>query len=97
MSDIDLNDRAKKLEEKLKLHRQSEELKLNPKANETASGYAQAFRTTTDFVSGPIVGALMGYTIDKYMNTSPWGLIVMLVLGFVAGVFNLMKSAKNVR
>ena len=35
----------------------------------------------------------MGWAFDKGLGTSPWGLIVCLLLGFAAGVFNVLRSA----
>ena len=34
-----------------------------------------------------------GDLIDRFAGTSPWGLIVFLLLGFVAGVLNVLRSA----
>ena len=44
-------------------------------------------------VPGAIVGFVIGYTIDQLFGTSPWGMIVFLLLGFAAGVLNILRSA----
>jgi ATP synthase protein I len=31
--------------------------------------------------------------IDRWLKTSPWGLIVFLLLGFAAGVLNVVRAA----
>jgi ATP synthase protein I len=31
--------------------------------------------------------------LDRFLSTSPWGLIVFLLLGFAAGVLNVMRTA----
>lgn len=59
----------------------------------TGQGYAQAMKLSTEFVAGVLVGAAIGWMIDKGFGTSPWGLIVFLLLGFVAGVLNVLRSA----
>jgi len=59
----------------------------------TASGYARGFRLSSEFVAGVLVGAGIGWLIDRWLGVSPWGLIVFLLLGFAAGVLNLMRSA----
>lgn len=56
-------------------------------------GYAQAMKLSTEFVAGILVGAAIGWMFDKGLGTSPWGLIVFLLLGFVAGVLNVLRSA----
>ena len=59
----------------------------------TASGYARGFRLSSEFVAGVVVGAGIGWLIDRWLGVSPWGLIVFLLLGFAAGVLNVMRSA----
>jgi ATP synthase protein I len=59
----------------------------------TASGYARGFRLSSELVAGVVVGAGIGWLIDRWLGVSPWGLIVFLLLGFAAGVLNVMRSA----
>jgi len=59
----------------------------------TASGYAKGFRLSSELVAGVLVGAGIGWLLDRWLGVSPWGLIVFLLLGFAAGVLNLMRSA----
>ena len=59
----------------------------------TASGYAKGFRLSSELVAGVVVGAGIGWLIDRWLAVSPWGLIVFLLLGFAAGVLNVMRSA----
>ena len=42
-------------------------------------------RLSTEFIAGIIAGALLGWFVDRMLGTSPWGLIVLLMLGFVGG------------
>jgi ATP synthase protein I len=59
----------------------------------TASGYAKGFRLSSELVAGVVVGAGIGWLIDRWLGVSPWGLIVFLLLGFAAGVLSVMRSA----
>jgi ATP synthase protein I len=59
----------------------------------TASGYARGFRLSSELVAGVLVGAGLGWLIDRLLGTSPWGLMIFLLLGFAAGVLNVMRSA----
>jgi ATP synthase protein I len=59
----------------------------------TASGYARGFRLSSELVAGVVVGAGIGWIIDRWLGVSPWGLIVFVLLGFAAGVLNVMRSA----
>ena len=57
------------------------------------TGYGQALKLSSEFIAGIAVGAGIGWAIDRVAGTSPWGLIVFLLLGFAAGVLNVMRSA----
>ena len=59
----------------------------------TASGYAKGFRLSSELRGGVLVGAGLGWLVDRLLGISPWGFIVFLLLGFVAGVLNVMRSA----
>ena len=59
----------------------------------TASGYARGFRLSSELVAGVLVGAGLGWLIDRWLGISPWGLMIFLLLGFAAGVLNVMRSA----
>jgi len=58
-----------------------------------ASGYARGFRLSSELVGVVLVGAGLGWLIDRLLGISPWGFIVFLLLGFAAGVLNVMRSA----
>src|SRR5262245_17755654 len=57
------------------------------------SGFARGMRLSAELVGGVVVGFILGWLFDRWLGTSPWGLIVFLLLGFVAGVLNVMRSA----
>lgn len=56
-------------------------------------GYGQALKLSSEFIAGIAVGVGIGWMIDRLAGTSPWGLIVFLLLGFCAGVLNILRSA----
>ena len=59
---------------------------------ESASGMAAAIKISSEFIAGVVVGVVIGWTIDRIFGTSPWGLIIFLLLGFCAGVFNVLRT-----
>ena len=59
---------------------------------EAAQGYALAVKLSSEFIAGVVVGVILGYLFDRFLGTSPWGLIVFLLLGFCAGVLNVLRS-----
>lgn len=62
-------------------------------AAKRASGMAMGFRLSSELVAGVLVGGGLGWALDRWLGISPWGLIVFLLLGFTAGVLNVMRSA----
>ena len=43
--------------------------------------------------AGVLVGAGLGWLIDRGLGTLPWGMFVFALLGFTAGVLNVMRQA----
>ncbi|AHG44260.1 ATP synthase [Rhizobium leguminosarum bv. trifolii CB782] len=62
-------------------------------AEVSRKGYAQAMKLSSEFIAAIIVGAVLGYVLDRFVGTAPWGMIVLLLLGFCAGVLNVLRSA----
>ena len=58
-----------------------------------ASAMAIGFRLSSELVAGVVVGAAIGWGFDRLLSTSPFGLIVFVLLGFIAGLINLVRTA----
>jgi ATP synthase protein I len=84
-----------------RLSRIQDDRKVQIDQSETGSGNAQSrasamavgLRLSSELVAGVVVGTILGWGLDRLLPTSPWGLIVFMLLGFVAGVINVMRSA----
>jgi ATP synthase protein I len=87
-----LSERRTQLNRKLD-DRRAEDNKTARKSQSSSSGYAQAMKLSSEFIAGVLVGAGIGWVADQWFGTSPLGLIVFLLLGFVAGVLNVLRSA----
>jgi len=61
------------------------------------SGFARGMRLSAELVGGVAIGCLLGWLFDRWLGTTPWGMIVLLLLGFAAGVLNVMRSAGVVK
>ncbi len=61
-----------------------------------ASAMARGFQLSSELIAGVVVGAAIGWGFDKLLSTSPFGLIVFFLLGFIAGVVNVVRSARRV-
>ncbi|MGE4373487.1 MAG: AtpZ/AtpI family protein [Xanthobacter sp.] len=95
-SEAELFDRLDRLDASLSQiqSKRQKENSVRPARDTSAkSGAALAFRLGAEFVSGTLVGALIGYGVDTLLSISPWGLILFTLVGFAAGVLNMMRAA----
>jgi ATP synthase protein I len=94
-----LSARLGSLDKRLSEVRDSRKIETDPsgseqdKAQAKASAMAMGLRLSSELVAGVLVGAGLGWGFDRLLSTSPWGLIVFLLLGFTAGVLNVMRTA----
>ena len=56
-------------------------------------GFGNAFKLSSEFISAILVGTVIGYGLDWLLGTLPFAMIFFLLLGFVAGVLNVLRSA----
>lgn len=45
-------------------------------------------------VSGPLVGASIGYGLDAWLLTGPWCKLIFLLIGIFAGFLNVWRDTK---
>jgi ATP synthase protein I len=64
-----------------------------PRSATDASALARGFRLSSELVAGVLVGAGIGWLIDRWLGSLPWGTFAFALLGFTAGVLNVMRSA----
>lgn len=57
--------------------------------------YGQAFRYAGELIVGVVVGGALGWALDRQFGTAPWLMILLVVLGFAAGLLNVIKAAKK--
>ncbi len=56
---------------------------------------SQAWTIATEFIGGMLVGGFLGWAIDRSAGTGPWGMIVMLLLGFGVGLRSVLRQQKK--
>ncbi len=59
------------------------------------SGMGLAYRIATELVAAVGVGGLIGYGIDRWLETRPWCMIVFTLLGFAAGMLNIFRITRG--
>jgi ATP synthase protein I len=66
-----------------------------PSSRPPENAASLALRFGGEFGAAVLVGALLGYGIDHFLHTDPWGLMIGLGLGFCAGVMNVVRVAQS--
>jgi|SRR5271165_5560711 len=62
-----------------------------PDAARGASGISLGMRAGSEFISAIVVGAGLGWGLDRLIGTNPAFLIVFFFLGVAAGVWNVIR------
>ena len=66
-----------------------------PRYMAAGKGMGIGFRMASDFAAAVLVGVVLGLGIDAVFKVSPWGVITCLMLGFIAGVRNVVAAASK--
>ena len=61
----------------------------------SASSTHAGLHIGVELVAGVIGGALLGYFLDEWLGTRPFGLIALLFLGSAAGMLNAHRYIKR--
>ena len=94
-----LSARLGSLDQRLSKIRDSRNIETDQSGSGSGDGAARAsamgrgFQLSSELIAGVVVGALIGWGFDRLLSTSPFGMIVFLLLGFTAGVVNVIRSA----
>ena len=67
------------------------------KDKEPPSSIGTAFKMSTELVSAVVVGTIIGFILDKTFGTKPWLILIFFFVGVIAGITNVIKSAKNMQ
>ena len=59
-------------------------------------GYNQALKISSEFIAAVIVGGIIGYLLDMILPTKPWGMVFFVLIGFCAGVMNVLRVTGKV-
>ena len=62
-----------------------------------ASPIGTAFKLSTELVAAVAVGTIIGFIFDTTFGTKPWFILIFFFVGVVAGITNVIRSAKNMQ
>ena len=65
--------------------------------NQPSSSLGTAFKMSTELVAHVAVGTIIGFILDKTFGTKPWLILIFFFVGVIAGIFNVVKSAKKMQ
>lgn len=56
------------------------------------SALARGTRHAFEIAATTLVGAGLGWWLDRWLGTKPWGFLLLLLFGVAAGFWNLLKA-----
>ena len=65
--------------------------------DDNPSSIGTAFKLSTELVAAVAVGTIIGFIFDQTFGTSPWFILIFFFVGVVAGITNVIRSAKNMQ
>ena len=64
---------------------------------DNSSPIGTAFKLSTELVSAVVVGTIIGFILDTTFGTKPWLILIFFFVGVVAGITNVIRTAKNMQ
>ncbi len=87
--------RIEALEQRLRAAHEREIERNRPQVKGTDASYRLGNRVLAELLGGLLGGAVIGWVIDLFAGTEPWGLLVMLFLGIVVAFRNIFRIANR--
>ena len=63
----------------------------------SSSNIGTAFKLSTEMVAAVVVGTIIGFILDNWFGTKPWLILIFFFVGVIAGILNVIRSAKNMQ
>ena len=82
---------------RLKIAKNKVKSKKSSKSEDSSSSMGTAFKMSTELVSAVVVGTIIGFILDNWFGTKPWLILIFFFVGVAAGIYNVVKSAKNMQ
>lgn len=56
---------------------------------------SQAYKIIADLLGGVLLGLGLGYLADRFLGTTPWGIIGGVLLGFALSIYMARRTANR--
>lgn len=84
------------LDERLKAAKEREAERNRPSGSGHAdANYRMGSKVLSELIGGIGGGALIGWVIDHFAGTSPWGLLVLMFLGIIVAFRNIIRISSR--
>ena len=84
------------LEARLRAAREREEERTKPVGGvEADASYRMGNRVLAELIGGIGGGAFIGWVIDQFAGTSPWGLLVVMFLGIIVAFRSIFRMSSQ--
>lgn len=84
------------LDERLQAAKEREEERNRPSGSGHAdANYRLGSRVLSELIGGIGGGALVGWVIDRFAGTSPWGLLVLMFLGIIVSFRSIIRISSR--
>jgi ATP synthase protein I len=80
----------------VKAHRQAD-VQADLDAEMRGRGMAYGMRMAAELVGAVIVGGAIGWGLDRWLGSTPWLFLLFFVLGFAAGVLNVVRAYERMQ
>ena len=83
------------LHERLKAAREREDQRNKPQVQGADANYRLGNRVLAELLGGIGGGAFIGWVIDHFAGTAPWGLLGVMVLGIIVAFRSIIRMTSQ--
>ena len=87
----------KEISTRLEIAKKKNTENKNNNNGSNAASFGKAMKISTELVAAVVVGAILGFILDNWFDTKPLLTIIFFIMGVVAGILNVIKSAKKMQ
>lgn len=96
MSDDDLQQKIQEIDSRIRAMKESQKEELPETSAEDSELERINTRAGSELIASVIGGGVLGYCIDMFFDTMPWGMFFFLVMGFVSGVYRANSVMRQI-
>ena len=87
--------RLEALDRRLKQAQHDEAVRKGEAQGGQDENYRLGNRVLAELIGGIAGGALIGWVIDRFAGTSPWGLLVVMAFGIIVSFRNIIRISNQ--